>query len=92
MEHARAGLILWLIAAVVVFLFPPVNLFLVLIVIGIISLGLSLIIRLFLPHKYALILFLAPFILLSLRALGLFDLVNVLLAISLLVAVFILIK
>ena len=92
MEHARAGLILWLIAGILIFLFPPVNIFLILAVVAIFSLGLSLIIRAFLPHKYALILFLAPFILLSLQALNLFDVGNVILTISLLVGVFVLIK
>lgn len=92
MKHAREVLILWVLVGLIVSLFPPSNLLLVLTVIALISLSFGLAVKPFMTHKYAVFSFLAIFIALTLRALNLFDTINILLAISFLAAVFILIK
>jgi hypothetical protein len=100
MKHARGvlsvklfpSLILFLISLFIVFVVPPVNIAVVLMVIGLVSLSLSLAVKALSTHKHAIISFLALFIFLSLRALNLFDPINVLLATSFLAGLFILIK
>lgn len=91
-KKAFPVIILTIISASIILLYPPVNLLMILILIAILSLIAGLVVRSFTDHKYALLTSLFTFILLTLRALDLLDPINSALAISLLVGISILIK
>lgn len=84
--------ILALISLVFIFFVQPANLIIIFSLIVFLSLTVSLIFKSLHSHKYAIIAFITVFIFLSLKALDLFDIINALLAISLIVGVSILIK
>ncbi len=90
MKLARV-IILSLIIAGLIFFIPPENWLIIFIFIGLISLLISFFIHLFLSKKYAICAFLITFILMTLLALDLFDIINLILAISLVLGVFLLI-
>jgi hypothetical protein len=84
--------VLTLISASIVMLYPPTSLLVILALVSLISLIIGLVVKVFTTHKYAALTSVFVFIMLILRALDLFDPINITLAISLLVGVAILIK
>jgi len=92
MRVAIPILFLFFSATIIVLLFPPSNIFVILLLVTVLSLAFALFLKIFLKRKYAWIGFLSIFIFLNLKALELIDPINLMLAIALLTSIFILIK